>query len=99
MIEWLQNWYTRQCDGKWEHEYGIKIETLDNPGWSIVIDLKNTELEKLKIPYSLNEKTDEDWFGYSIENGVFKAAGGAQSLSVIIELFKGLIDSNVGNDI
>ncbi len=99
MIEWLQNWYARQCDGKWEHEYGIKIDTLDNPGWSIVIDLKNTELENLKIPYSLNERADEDWFGYSIENGVFKAAGGTHSLSRIIELFKGLVDSNVGNDI
>jgi len=42
MIEWLQKWYADHCDGDWEHEYGIVIETLDNPGWSIVIDLKNT---------------------------------------------------------
>ena len=23
---WLQEWYKNQCDGDWEHEYGIKIE-------------------------------------------------------------------------
>ncbi len=26
--------------------YGIKIETLDNPGWDVSIDLIGTELEK-----------------------------------------------------
>ncbi|WP_203237204.1 Imm53 family immunity protein [Streptomyces gilvosporeus] len=31
----LTAWYTSQCDGGWEHEYGIRIETLDNPGWSV----------------------------------------------------------------
>jgi hypothetical protein len=29
----LQVWYGAQCNGSWEHTYGIKIETLDNPGW------------------------------------------------------------------
>ena len=44
MLEWLQDWYLKQCDGGWEHEYGIKIETLDNPGWKVIIDLAYTEL-------------------------------------------------------
>ncbi|MEW1657997.1 Imm53 family immunity protein [Streptomyces sp. NPDC093707] len=34
----LTAWYTSQCDGDREHEYGIRIETLDNPGWSVEID-------------------------------------------------------------
>ena len=29
----LQKWYKSQCNGDWEHSFGIKIETLDNPGW------------------------------------------------------------------
>ena len=44
MINWLENWYSSQCDGSWEHFYGIKIETLDNPGWAVEIDLCETEL-------------------------------------------------------
>jgi hypothetical protein len=39
MLQWLQEWYLEQCDREWEHEYGIKIGTLDNPGWTITIDL------------------------------------------------------------
>ena len=31
----LQRWYVAQCDGEWEHAYGVEIGTLDNPGWSI----------------------------------------------------------------
>ena len=42
---WLMNWYAQQCDGDWEHENGIKIGTLDNPGWYIKIMLGGTELE------------------------------------------------------
>jgi hypothetical protein len=95
MVEWLQRWYVNQCDGDWEHENGIIIETLDNPGWSISIDLKNTGLEGIKIPYTLKEVSDEDWVGYSIEDNVFKAAGGPYKLNRIIEIFKEIFASHV----
>ncbi len=39
-----------QCDGEWEHDYGIKIETLDNPGWLVSIDLLGTDLEDKSFP-------------------------------------------------
>lgn len=38
------NWYVRECDDDWEHSYGVKIDTLDNPGWTIAIDLRETSL-------------------------------------------------------
>lgn len=31
----LERWYASQCDDNWEHSYGIRIDTLDNPGWRI----------------------------------------------------------------
>ena len=34
----LQRWYVSRCDGEWEHGMGVRIETLDNPGWQVVID-------------------------------------------------------------
>ena len=45
----LQDWYLAQCNGDWEHEFGIKIDTLDNPGWSVVIDLLGTNYENKKL--------------------------------------------------
>ena len=29
----LENWYAGQCNGVWEHGCGVRIDTLDNPGW------------------------------------------------------------------
>jgi hypothetical protein len=41
----LQNWYKSQCDGAREHHYGISIESCDNPGWWVKIDLAGTSLD------------------------------------------------------
>jgi len=44
LIKTLEDWYEKQCDGSWEHDSGIKIQTLDNPGWLVNINLVNTDL-------------------------------------------------------
>ena len=41
----LEAWYMRQCNDDWEHQYGVKIDTLDNPGWSVTVDLIDTNLD------------------------------------------------------
>ena len=41
----LQRWYVAQCDSEWEHSYGVSIDTLDNSGWTLRIDLAGTSLE------------------------------------------------------
>ncbi len=41
-VQWLQTWYQAQCDNDWEHQYGVKIDSLDNPGWMVSIDLFGT---------------------------------------------------------
>lgn len=32
-LERLEEWFENNCDGDREHGAGIRIETLDNPGW------------------------------------------------------------------
>lgn len=53
-LTWLQAWYATQCDGEWEHEHGVSIETLDNPGWFLKLDLRETSLDGLTFiePFS-----------------------------------------------
>ena len=41
ILQWLQTWFAQNCVDDWQHFYGIKIETLDNPGWHIDIDLSS----------------------------------------------------------
>nr|TKK07812.1 hypothetical protein SrhCFBP13529_11555 [Stenotrophomonas rhizophila] len=43
-LDRLQKWYADQCDGDWEHSFGIRIDTLDNPGWTVSVDLTDTAL-------------------------------------------------------
>jgi len=32
----LQSWCANHCDGDWERQHGIGIDTLDNPDWRAV---------------------------------------------------------------
>src|SRR5687767_10746727 len=88
ILQWIQEWYKKQCDGNWEHSYGIKIESLDNPGWQIKIDLEGTELEGYEIKYTLIEKAPDDWYGLKIEENIFHAAGDPNKLIFLLEKFK-----------
>jgi hypothetical protein len=44
-LAWLEQWYRNQCDGDWEEQRGVSVESLDNPGWSLHVDLAGTSLE------------------------------------------------------
>ena len=38
-------WYQRHCNDSWEHQHGVRLETLDNPGWLLTVDLNHTNLQ------------------------------------------------------
>jgi hypothetical protein len=40
----LADCHRRHCDGEREHWYGITIQTTDNPGWWVKVDLTGTVL-------------------------------------------------------
>jgi hypothetical protein len=86
-MERLVNWYASYCDGDWEHSYGVTIETLDNPGWTVKIDLADTELASLHLEYSRQDRSATDWVGYKVVAGKFHGAGGVGNLEEIIEIF------------
>ena len=46
VFAWLEEWYKSSCNGEWEEDYGIKIQTIDNPGWLVIIDILETDLEE-----------------------------------------------------
>jgi len=89
----LQKWYLQQCDEDWEHSYGIRIDTLDNPGWNMEIDLAGTELEGRPfepVHYGMFEEAEtsgNDWIFCKVEGDKFSAAGGPLKLDEIINVF------------
>jgi len=93
-LKWIEKWFLSQCNEDWEHSCGIKIESLDNPGWGITIDLTDTILEDLVIPYRLVEASQNDWYGIKIENKVFEAFGDPMKLEFLLNQFRIIVESN-----
>ncbi len=85
---WLQAWYVGECDGDWEHQYGIKIETLDNPGWSVTIDLVHTRLEDVDFVAQRVHRSEDDWYSMQVDSNVFRAAGGPLNLGELLHAFR-----------
>lgn len=90
MLNWIDKWFSSVCNDNWEHGHGIKIETIDNPGWEITIDLNGSNFFLNSKNWELFGDFDERWLGYKIENNVFNGAG--SSLNLIIYVFKNLIE-------
>jgi hypothetical protein len=95
VFEKLQAWYVLQCNGAWEHEYGISIDTMDNPGWSVSIDLTDTSLEKKvfkEVRYTSDSQTDWyasdlDWYRCEVKDGKFLGFCGPKHLAALISTF------------
>jgi hypothetical protein len=83
----FQAWYAVQCDGAWEHASGITIATLDNPGWTLTIDLMGTPLEGRVLDRQQTRRDEDDWLDYGAENGKFHAACGPRNLGEAITSF------------
>jgi hypothetical protein len=83
----IQEWYASNCDGDWEHLYGLTIETLDNPGWSVSIDLKDTNLEGKEFQRIKQHHTEESWIECYVEEGKFRGFGDQSRLEEIFSIF------------
>jgi hypothetical protein len=83
----LQTWFLAHCDDEWEHTNGVSITTLDNPGWSIKIDLADTELEGGSLARREDHRTTDDWIAYWKDDSSFRAACGPLNLSETIAIF------------
>ena len=84
----LQDWYLRQADGEWEHSYGVSIDTLDNPGWRVRIDLQGTALAGRPFKRTETHRTESDWVVCWVESDQFHAACGPQNLLESLKAFR-----------
>lgn len=83
----LCEWYELQCADDWHEDHGIRIDTLDNPGWSLKIDLKGTRLYEKNFAEIRIERSELDWITARRNNDIFEAFGGPMSLNEMIEIF------------
>jgi len=83
----LQSWYSSQCNGDWEHQAGIEIETLDNPGWRLSIDLEGTDLEGVPFDAVESLAPTRSWIRCWVKERKFEGAGGPQMLESMMRIF------------
>jgi hypothetical protein len=94
LLRWLEEWYTSQCDGEWEHRYGIKIDTLDNPGWSIEISLVGTVSADRTQVAGKQFTSEHNWLVYEVKDSIFRGSCGPRNLSDLVEIFRAAVDKS-----
>ena len=93
----LESWFASHCDGDWEHGWGVRINTLDNPGWSVDIDLAGTSLSGKALGRIHEEREEHDWIHCWVDGEVFKGRGGPKNLREILKVFTAWIDADCGD--
>ncbi|MBN9046423.1 MAG: immunity 53 family protein [Rhizobiales bacterium] len=89
VLDWFSRWYEAQCDGDWEHGFGPSISTVDNPGWSLKIDLSGTDCDGRTLErITHNYGHEADWWTCWTENNVFHGVGGPLHLRSVLEAFR-----------
>ena len=49
----LDRWFSNQCDGTWEHRYGVRIQTTDNPGW--LLTFNSLPIDRKSVPLAISK--------------------------------------------
>ena len=88
IVAWLESFYARHCDGDWEHQSGLAIGTIDNPGWSVKVDLEGTDLATKPFNRISAERSAEDWIECWREGTSWEGRGGTHNLHELLETFR-----------
>jgi hypothetical protein len=89
----LERCYASQCNGEWEHGYGVRIDTLDNPGWHVRIALHDTKKQDAKLERVSVKRGKNNWISYWAKDKEFQIACGPENLSAAIDIFVAWFDS------
>lgn len=91
LLIWLQNWYEQENLKK---DINFFISTLDNPGWRVKLDLKNTCLNGLTTTWFTEEREvdENDWFHCGLRNNLYEGFGGPFNLRHLILQLKDWIE-------
>ncbi|MDX3661351.1 Imm53 family immunity protein [Streptomyces sp. ID05-26A] len=87
-FDFFQRWYADQCDGDWEHEFGVRITTLDNPGWHVVADLVDTGLEGRVLTLTKVEPGEGRWVWASSDGERYESSCDQHSLDEALAGFR-----------
>ena len=94
ILKWLEEWYESNCDGDWEHQFGISIETLDNPGWLVKLNVNYTLYENIPFDDIEINRSEHDWVMLSKRGNRIECAGGPRNLEELLKIIKKWMEDN-----
>jgi hypothetical protein len=94
-FHWIINWYNSECKGVWEHPFGVRIQTLDNPGWSVAIGIEESELKGKIFEEIRVKRSEKDWIICKVEEGSFEAYCGVNNLVEVLQIFRNWVENEV----
>lgn len=89
----LSRWFAAHCDGVREHHHGVRIDSTDNPGWWVKIDLASTSLASKPFT-EIAEGVDagrhscaDTWLHCYVVGNVWNGTGDPTRLDAILQHF------------
>ncbi|WP_126978382.1 Imm53 family immunity protein [Frigidibacter oleivorans] len=80
----LENWLKSRCNGDWEHQGSISIESTDNPGWHIKVDFDTEEIsdDHFVLAKSIyRSEADYVFFKYDRKENTLEISCGVHNLT------------------
>lgn len=87
-LDFVVSWFMAQCNGDWEHDIGIRIATLDNPGWSVTVRIEDTQLDGTVTDWHVVDGPGDSWLHWRATGRMFEARCGPGDLVRALDHFR-----------
>jgi len=91
-LTWLTDWFAKRCDGEWESDFGVSIESVNNPGWMVRIDLDGTGVDPSSFAAMAEQRSPSNWVECKVEAGAWMGGAGVGNLDEVIGIFRAWVE-------
>jgi len=93
-LDRLARWYREQCNRDWEHQNGVRLVTIDNPGWSLDVNLADTSIAGRTVEPTRIERADDNWVFYEAKGDLFRGRCGPENLTEMLAHFLAFVGAS-----
>ena len=96
LLAWTVRWVESQFDGNWEHGRGFSLGLVDNPGWTLRIDVSNHDVSRTTLLPIKESDVDHTRFFFAevTADDVFDGICDATQLERLLRVFRSLIETS-----
>ena len=96
LLDWVQRWFISNCNGDWEHGYGINMEYTKETGWYVYFNVNHTSMYDCKFDKK-DKKGKKKWLTFEVNENSFIGRGDSSKLEEILQTFHDWVEENAIN--